>query len=160
MIGLPKESYEDLMATIELTSQALPGRFRWTFFYPFPGTKANDLTMQMGYLDQEKKDELSNFTEGSCLDFGAKHNLFLEKVGKVLPWFVNACSRLPVAEFYKQKIEEIVALDKEAWQERKKTILDEDAELSKFFVKKDLSHYAIKYNPFMGVISNYFTQEE
>jgi radical SAM superfamily enzyme YgiQ (UPF0313 family) len=160
MLGLPDESYEDLLATIKLTAKALPGRYRWSFFYPFPGTKAHKITEEKGYLDKESMDNLSNFTEGSCLDFGKEHNLFLEKVGKVLPWYVNAYSSLPVAEFYKQKIDELNALDRKAWEERKKQILEEDAELSESFVSQGLSHYAIKFNPFMGVISDYFTAEE
>lgn len=160
MIGLPGEDFDDLMATIKLTAQAQPGRFRWSFFYPFPGTKAYDITVQMGYLDQDKMQDLSNFTEGSCLDFGEEQNLFLEKVGKILPWFVNAYSNLPVSDFYRQKVEEIVSLDRSAWQEREKNILEEDKEISGYFVGKGLSHYAVKYNSFMGVISDYFTTEE
>jgi hypothetical protein len=31
-----------------------------------------------------------NFTDASCLNFGKEHNLFLKKVGRALPWFVNA----------------------------------------------------------------------
>jgi len=45
----------------------------------------------------------------------------------------------------------------------KKRILhieQEDNDISQRFVKQDLSHYAIKYNRFMGVISDYFTAED
>jgi radical SAM superfamily enzyme YgiQ (UPF0313 family) len=160
MIGLPGESYEDLLATIQLTATSKPGRFRWSFFYPFPGTKAHDITLQMGYLDQNPRPDLMNFTDGSCLNFGQDHNLFLEKVGTILPWFVNAYSDLSVADFYRAKVEEITALDQEAWQEKKKTILQEDRTFSEYFVTQGLSHYAVKYNPFMGVISDFFTTEE
>jgi hypothetical protein len=100
-----------------------------------------------------------NFTEGSCLDFGEKHNLFLKKVGKVMPWFVNAFSDLPVANFYKKKIEKILSLDAQEWEAKAEQLIEEDKEISKNFVKRGLSHYAIKYNPFMGVISDYFTTE-
>jgi radical SAM superfamily enzyme YgiQ (UPF0313 family) len=160
MVGLPGESIEDLMATIKLTASSLPGRFRWSFFYPFPGTRAYDITMDLGYLDREKQDSLTNFTEDSCLDFGPEHNLFLEKVGKILPWYVNAYSTLPVAEFYQEKIQELEDLNHEEWKRREKTILDEDAQISKELSGQGLSYYAIKYNPFMGVISDYFLNEK
>jgi len=160
MIGLPGETREDLMSTISLMSRSLPGRYRWSFFYPFPGTKAHDITAQMGCLDEERMNSLSNFTEASCLDFGEEHNLLLEKVGKIMPWFVNAWSELPVAEFYQDKVKEIEALDREAWEARAKTILEEDRRISEQFADEGLSHYAVKYNPFMGVISDYFLQEE
>lgn len=159
MIGLPGESREELMSTITLMAGSLPGRYRWSFFYPFPGTKAYEITVQMGCLDESRMDSLSNFTEASCLDFGEEHNLFLEKVGKIMPWFVNACSDLPVAEFYRKKVQEIEAMDREAWTMRKSTLLEEDREISGRFAAQGLSHYAVKYNPFMGVISDYFLQE-
>jgi anaerobic magnesium-protoporphyrin IX monomethyl ester cyclase len=159
MIGLPDETYEDVMATIRLMARAKPGRYRWSFFYPFPGTKAYELSAKLGYIDYEKMTHLINFTKRSCLDFGDEHNLFLKKVGCIMPWFVNAYSDLPVAGFYRQKVEEILALDSQAWQEKADNIHAEDKELSRNFVKQGISHYAIKYNPFMGVISDYFTTE-
>jgi len=159
MIGLPDETYEDVMATVRLMGKAKPGRYRWSFFFPFPGTKAYELSAKLGYIDYEKMTHLVNFTEGSCLDFGEKHNLFLKKVGRVMPWFVNAYSDLPVADFYRKKVEEIVALDSQSWEKKADSIYEEDKELSRNFVNQGMSHYAIKYNPFMGVISDYFTTE-
>jgi radical SAM superfamily enzyme YgiQ (UPF0313 family) len=160
MIGLPDETHEDILATIRLTAKAKPGRFRWSFFFPFPRTKAYELSAEGGYIDYEKMNKLVNFTETSCLDFGEKQNLFLKKVGRALPWFVNAYSDLRVADFYRKKVEAILALDTRAWEERANTIHEEDKEISQHFVKQRLSHYAIKYNPFMGVISDYFTKED
>ena len=40
MIGLPGEEKADVMETIRLLSRVRPGRFRWTLFFPFIGTKA------------------------------------------------------------------------------------------------------------------------
>lgn len=159
MIGLPDETYEDVMATIRLMAKAKPGRYRWSFFYPFPGTKAYDLSAEGGYIDYEKMTRLANFTERSCLDFGEQHNLFLKKVGRVMPWFVNAYSDLPVADFYRKKVEQILALDSQSWEKKADSIYEEDKEISRDFVTQGISHYAIKYNPFMGVISDYFTSE-
>ena len=77
-----------------------------------------------------------------------------------MPWFVNAYSDLPVAELYRQKVDQILALDEKSWQHRAPHIEQEDREISTGFVKQGLSHYAIKYNRFMGVISDYFTSED
>jgi hypothetical protein len=65
-----------------------------------------------------------------------------------------------VADFYRKRVEEILALDAQEWAERENSIQDEDEEISQDFVKQGLSHYAIKYNPFMGVMSDYFTTED
>jgi hypothetical protein len=64
-----------------------------------------------------------------------------------------------VADFYRKKIEGILALDEESWQQRAPHLEQEDREISADFVKQGLSHYAIKYNRFMGVISDYFLTE-
>ena len=160
MIGLPGETHEDLTATINLMAKAKPGRFRWSFFFPFPGTLAHQASVSVEKIDHNKMAHLENFTEGSCLDFGEKQNLFLKKAGRLFPWFVNAASDLPVAEFYKKKAEEILALDAVSWEKRADEFYNQDKEISQYFVDKGLSHYAIKYNPFMGVISDYFTVEE
>jgi hypothetical protein len=77
-----------------------------------------------------------------------------------MPWFVNAYSDLPVADFYRKKVEEVLSLDKQAWEEKEDRFIGEDKKISEGFVKQRLSHYAIKYNPFMGVISDYFITED
>jgi radical SAM superfamily enzyme YgiQ (UPF0313 family) len=153
MFGLPHETTEDAMETVKLMSQALPSRYRWTFFYPFPGTEAHRMSVDGGFVDQDKIGSLMNFTDSSCLDFGPEQNLLLEKLGRVLPWFVNAYSNLEVAPFYKEKIEEIMALNKEEWESVSPSLHDLDKEYSQSFDEEGTSHYSIKYNPFMGVIS-------
>ncbi len=160
MIGLPDETGADVMATIRLMARARPGRYRWSFFFPFPGTKAYELSEQGDYIDFAKMADMENFTDGSCLNFGKTHDLFLKKVGRVMPWFVNAHSNLTVADFYRRKVEEILALDEKSWEKRTAYIEEEDNEISEKFVSRGLSHYAIKYNRFMGVISDYFTTKE
>lgn len=159
MIGLPDETPDDVGQTIRLMAEALPGRFRWTFFYPFPGTEAYDLAEAGGYIDRHKFNTLVNFTDESCLDFGAEQNLYLEKVGKVFPWFVNAYSPLAAAPFYREQVDMLLSLDQEQWDEIKDELLQRDKEYSARFAAEGLSHYAIKYNRFMGVISDYFLKD-
>jgi radical SAM superfamily enzyme YgiQ (UPF0313 family) len=160
MLGLPEETREDLMATVDLMAATLPGRFRWTFFFPFPDTRAYELAVDAGLIEAGSTPQLKNFTDGSGLDFGPAHNLLLEKLGKIFPWFVNARSQLPVADFYRRKVDEILSLDENAWRERAPQLIEEDRAISEGFVREALPHYAIKYNRFMGVISDYFTQED
>jgi radical SAM superfamily enzyme YgiQ (UPF0313 family) len=150
IIGFPREQPEDVFATIRLLAQASPGRFRWTYFFPYPGTEAHRIRMRT----------LSNFTDQSCLDFGGEQNLLLRKIGRIMPWFVNAYSKLPAAPIYQTKIDELLRLDQHKWEQIEPTLYEEDKRLSEQCVRKGLSHYAIKYNRFMGVISDYFLQEE
>jgi len=159
MLGLPDETRDDVMATINLMARAKPGRYRWSFFFPFPGTKAYQLSKDGNHIDFDKMAHMKNFTDASCLNFGREHDLFLKKVGRIMPWFVNASSDLPVASFYRKKVDEILEMDDKTWEKKTLNIEKEDKEISERFVRLELSHYAIKYNRFMGVISDYFTAE-
>ena len=76
-----------------------------------------------------------------------------------MPWFVNANSDLPVADFYAERIADILAMDEDEWKKASANLYDEDKKYSQRFSKEGLSHYAIKYNRFMGVISDYFLQD-
>lgn len=159
IIGFPHESRQDVFETIKLTAKAGPGRFRWTYFFPYPATKAYKISLEGGYIDPEKMRTLTNFTDQSCLDFGAEHNLLLEKIGRIMPWFVNAYSDLPVAGFYAEKVEEILTMNKNQWDKVSPNLLTDDKKYSNLHCEKGLSHYAVKYNPFMGVISDYFLKD-
>lgn len=159
MIGLPEETHEDVMQTVQLMANIVPGRFRWTFFYPFPGTESYTIADQGGYIDRSKFETLVNFTDESCLNFGTDHNLFLKKVGKIFPWFVNAYSGLEVAPFYREQVEELLSMNAQQWENAVNGLQDKDKFFSERFVAEGKSHYAIKYNRFMGVISDYFLND-
>jgi anaerobic magnesium-protoporphyrin IX monomethyl ester cyclase len=159
IIGFPHEGRADVFDTIRLLGQARPGRFRWTYFFPFPGTKAHQISVEGGFIDAGKMERLKNFTDESCLDFGPEHNFLLEKIGRIMPWFVNAYSALPTAEFYRGKVEELLQMDEVRWRQVADGLRERDAEYSGRFCTQGLSHYAIKYNRFMGVISDYFLKD-
>jgi len=159
IIGFPHEGPEDVLDTVRLLGQARPGRFRWTYFFPFPGTRAHEISVEGGYVNTEKMERLKNFTDESCLEFDSEHNFLLRKIGRIMPWFVNAHSGLPTADFYRDKVESLLRMDEAQWQEAAPTLREQDAEYSRQFCEQGLSHYAIKYNRFMGVISDYFVNE-
>jgi radical SAM superfamily enzyme YgiQ (UPF0313 family) len=159
IIGFPHESREDVLDTVRLLGQAKPGRFRWTYFFPFPGTRAHEISVEGGFVNAEKMERLKNFTDESCLEFEPEHNFLLKKIGRIMPWFVNAHSTLPTAEFYRAKVEEILRMDEAQWHKVAPALGRQDAEYSRRFCEQGLSHYAIKYNRFMGVISDYFLKD-
>lgn len=159
MIGLPYEDRDDVMDTITFLGQVKPGRFRWTFFFPFPGTVSHKMSIDGGYVNVNKMNSLLNFTDSSALDFGEEHNLFLEKVGRIMPWFVNAYADFEASPAYLEKVEKIIHMDRSEWEKVSPALHDEDKRLTLQFQEKNQSHYAVKYNPFMGVISDYFMNE-
>lgn len=160
MIGLPTETKTEMFETVNLLAESLPGRFRWSVFFPFPGTEAHSIARKSGALDEEKMKTLHNFFTESCLDFGEEHNLALEKLNAAFPWYVNAASSLPCAPTYKRVTDKLSSLSREKWEKEKESIAEMDAHLSAELQSKKLRHYATKYNRFMGVDSDYFTTED
>jgi hypothetical protein len=158
MIGLPDETTEEMFATIDLLGAIRPGRFRWSLFFPYPGTVAHEMAKQKGLIDFQKMRTLTNFTEESCLDFGEAHNLLVDKLARAFPWFVNARSNSSSSTIYRGLVREIENMDRTAWEGARDTIRSMDQEISGFLRKAGGEHYAIRYNDFMGVRSDWFDQ--
>jgi radical SAM superfamily enzyme YgiQ (UPF0313 family) len=164
MIGLPTETRDERWETVDVLAESRIGRFRTSWFYPFPGTDSYRMTIEGGYLKPGATEDLTTFTDGSALDFGAEENLFIDKLGTVMPWFVN--SRMdrfhdaPAAKRYQPLVERVLALDVDGWNAFKPRVKEIDRELSAECAAADELHYAIRYNKFMGVRSDYYLAEE
>jgi radical SAM superfamily enzyme YgiQ (UPF0313 family) len=155
MIGLPDETKPDLYATINLLARVRPGRFRWSIFFPYPGTVAHQIAREKGLIDLDKMRNLSNFTEESCLDFGGAQNLLIDKLAVAFPWFVNARSDLPGSSIYRPLAAEIEDMGQGLWEKARGKIHSTDREISAFLTGADKQHYAFRYNDFTGVQSDW-----
>ena len=164
MLGLPTETHAERLQTVDLLARSNIGRFRTSFFYPFPGTEGYDMAIAEGYVEKDTIRDISDFTGGSTLDFGPEENLFIDKLGSVMPWFVNArLSRYREAaasELYRPWVERVLEMPAAEWREFKRRAEDVDLELSSRCVELGYLHYSIRYNTFMGVRSDYFLAEE
>lgn len=163
MIGLPTETHEERWETVDLLAQSGIGRFRTSFFFPFPGTDSYRMTVDGGYLKGGEA-SLTTFTDASPLDFGDEENLFIDKLGTCMPWFVNSridrFREAPAAARYKPLVDEVLEMDRDSWEDFKLKIRLVDRELSAAAVAAGEMHYAIRYNAFMGVRSDYYLAEE
>jgi len=169
MVGLPGETHAERLETVDLLARLDIGRFRTSLFYPFPGTKAFDLSVDGGYIDPAKIPSLTDFTESSCLDFGADENLFIEKLATCMPWFVNArlaSSRglsdeaFPAARRYQPLVDEVMSLSAAEWRRFRGRVRELDASAARAAIEAGEVHYAIKFNAFMGVRDDYYQADE
>lgn len=164
MIGLPTETRAERWETVDVLAESRIGRFRTSWFYPFPGTDSHRMTIEGGYLREGAADDLTTFTDGSALDFGAEENLFIDQLGTLMPWFVNA--RLakfhdePASKRYAPIVERVLAMSAQEWSAFKPNVRAVDRELSSAAAAAGELHYAIRYNAFMGVRSDYYLAEE
>ncbi len=164
MVGLPYETHAERWATVDLLARSGIGRFRTSIFFPFPGTESHELSIRGGFVDPVKVGTLTDFTESSCLDFGAEENLFIEKLAACMPWFVNARAGglrdFPAAGRYRPLVEEVLALDRNGWETFKPRVREIDGSVSRQAARAGELHYSIRYNAFMGVRSDFFLAEE
>ena len=160
MVGLPGESLDERWATVDLLARSGLGRFRTSLFYPFPGTESHAYAIEGGWVSPEAAGSLTDFTTTSALDFGEEENLLVAKLAAAMPWFVNARLDGPAAARYAPEAKRVLAMDAREWEAFAPDVRDRDARLSAEATAADELHYAIRYNAFMGVRSDYFLAEE
>ena len=164
MVGLPYETHAERWETVDLLAQSGIGRYRTSLFFPFPGTESYRLSVEGGFIKPEREITLTNFTDSSCLDFGAEENLFIDKLATCMPWFVN--SRMdrfrpaPSAARYQPLVRDVLAMDAASWEVFKPQVRRTDEEFAAAATRAEELHYAIRYNAFMGVRSDYYLAEE
>ena len=152
MIGLPGEERIDVEETIRLLAKVQPGRFRWTLFFPFVGTKAYHIAEEEGAIDFERMAKLDNFTDETCMDLGDEVNLFVGKAKETFCALVNGYSGIPE---YERIASGIDGCDEAAWRLSKGRIEAEIARVDARMAETGQRHYRVRYNRFMGVRSDW-----
>jgi anaerobic magnesium-protoporphyrin IX monomethyl ester cyclase len=155
MLGLPYETVQDIRDTVELLAEIKPGRFRWSLFFPFIGTKAYSIAESSGQIDFERVEKLDNFTDETCMKLGDDVDLFCDKVKTILCAFVNARSGLEHTEGFRRLVDAIESMEPVTWQIEKGEIFARVEKLNEEMEKSGGLHYTVKYNPFMGVRSDW-----
>jgi tRNA A37 methylthiotransferase MiaB len=152
MIGLPGEEKEDVRETVRLLARMRPGRFRWTLFFPFVGTRAFEIAQNAGAIDLGKMESLDNFTDETCMDLGADANLYVKKVKDFFCAFVNGYARIPE---YDRIVSRLESMDDCAYQAQKAAVASDIAEADERSRKSGRQRYEVRYNRFMGVRSDW-----
>jgi len=155
MLGLPYETIGDIRETVDLLAAIKPGRFRWSLFFPFIGTKAYSIAQSSGQIDLDRMKDLDNFTDETCMKLGPETDLYCDKVKTLLCAFVNANSGLEHTEGFRRLVDAIEAMDDKTWHEKKESIAGKVEKLNEEMEKTGGLHYTVRYNPFMGVRSDW-----
>jgi radical SAM superfamily enzyme YgiQ (UPF0313 family) len=154
MMGFPHETIAEIEETIDLLARIKPGRFRWSVFFPYINTRAYEIAREGGFIDFEKLESLTNFTDQSALDFGPDHNWFLKKLKTTFPWHVNARADLSSSPLYARVIEQAERIEPEDWPEAEKNLIEIDKSVSRMLELSRETHYGYKYNLFTAVRSH------
>jgi len=159
MFGLPTETREEMLETLQLCADCELGRFRWAIFFPFPGTAGHRMSEELGLIDEAKMARMGNYFDGSCLRLGEELDLFVEKLGRVCHWWVNALSSWGCSDFYKPLVAEVEGWSREDWERNKGDLIRRDRELSERLLADGVRHYSLRFTHVMGVDSEFVLKE-
>jgi radical SAM superfamily enzyme YgiQ (UPF0313 family) len=159
MFGLPHETREEIYETLRMCAKVKMGRFRWAIFYPFPGTAGYTIAKDADLIDWDRWSGMGNYFDASCLKFGDEQDLFIEKLGALCSWYVNALTDWPSAKTYAELVREVDAMDRETFRRRRADLVRHDRELSEELLRLDVPHYSIRYAHVMGVRSDFVKWE-
>ena len=155
MIGMPREEKEDMVETVSLLARIQPGRIRWSLFFPFIGTRAYDIAKEAGQIDFEKMNQLDNFTDETCMVLGTEADLFVDKLKALFCLFLNGYADMDGQGKYSELTREVESATKEEWHQKKELFKQRMAMIDKEMENKGKCYYMVKYNPFMGVRSDW-----
>jgi len=155
MIGLPHEEQTDIMATVELLAKVQPGRIRWSLFFPFVGTKAYEIAERSGQIDFEKMRTLDNFTDETCMILGEDVNLLIDKLKRFFCLFINGYGNMDKKGKYRELLKQVEMADEGLWVHERDHFAQLMHALDEEMEQGGNVYYAVKYNPFMGVKSDW-----
>lgn len=155
MIGLPNEKKADIMETVKLLAKIRPGRFRWSLFFPFIGTRAYDIAKASGSIDFKKMESLDNFTDETCMRLGPEEDLLVDKLKELFCLFVNGYADIDGEGKYARLLREVEEADKTSWELNRERFAESLRGLDKEMETRGMVHYTVKYNRFMGVKSDW-----
>jgi len=132
MFGIPHETEESLIKTIEMIAKIQPYLVRPTFFVPIYGTPLYEYC-QKNKLMKEKEPE-NQFTEAALIYESLSEDV-LYRYYTLLPWYVN----LKLGhKHYLKAIQKFEKYTKEELKNKRNKVLEEDKKLSE---KTKSSHY-------------------
>ncbi len=155
MMGLPHEEKTDIIDTVDLIAKVQPGRVRWSLFFPFIGTKAYDIAKDAGLIDFEKMRELDNFTDETCMILSDEVNLLVDKLKSMFCLFINGYADIDKQGRYRELLKTVEEAEKDNWHKNKNLFIEQSKMLDKEMEEKGELYYTVKYNPFMGVRSDW-----
>ena len=88
MFGVPGETIETALSTIELNIRCRTHTNTFSFFAPFPGTKLGELAREYGFSG-DLSEIPSEFQEGLCGSIQFENKELIERIGQCAHLFVS-----------------------------------------------------------------------
>jgi radical SAM superfamily enzyme YgiQ (UPF0313 family) len=88
MIGLPGESAETFLDTVDMTIKLRPGLIRMTFLFPYKHTRIYDICVEKGLFKTDEIGDNRDYSSPLRFDNISDQQLFCYRF--LFPWYVNA----------------------------------------------------------------------
>jgi hypothetical protein len=98
---------------------------------------------------------LDNFTDETCMMLGAEADLFVDKLKALFCLFLNGYANMDGQGKYAELVREVESATAEEWHQKKELFKERMAVIDKEMEKEGRCFYLVKYNPFMGVRSDW-----
>ncbi|HEY3446256.1 MAG TPA: radical SAM protein [Myxococcales bacterium] len=148
MIGLPTESREDMLATLELNARCHTDVVKVMTFIPFPGTELHQTCGSLGLLP-EAGPVGASVHGPSVLRLPDELRLFQEKALEYPDCYLNSLTE-GLADRYRPLLSELDGMPREQWDRpevRASFNASRDALSAKLLAEK-VDHYAIRFSHF------------
>jgi len=144
MIGIPTETWGNLMETVRLNAKVRPYILRCSIFYPYKGTALYHYCEENKLLDANREEAYSSHMEGSVLKLKDLSEGRIIKAKKMFKWLVDSESDIEVADFYKALVKYFDQLPDEYWltEESHQGMLQLDDVIDQLFKKLRKEHYS------------------
>ncbi len=159
MIGIPGETFKNMMETVRLNALLRPYIVWLSTFNPYPGTELYKKCLEKNMINQSKIDSVESYREDSVLKDEFLPPLEFKKIRVMFRWHLNAFLANGAEKVYRENIREIDGLSDDHWRngEAEKIFLERDRELDRHFRHRLIDHYIRKkyINILWGELYNY-----
>jgi len=146
MIGLPGESFENMMDTARLNALIKPYIVWLSTFNPYPGTALYKKCMQKGLIDKSKWIHVNSYRGDSVLKDEYLPPIGFKKIRTMFRWHLNRYLGNSAQRIYQENIEELESLPDNLWIDGTAEIIfqEKDTEIDLYLRKKGVDHYVSK----------------
>jgi len=146
MIGIPGETIENILETIQLNALIRPYIVWVSTFNPYPGTELYQVCKEKDMIDETMWDRIDSYRADSVLRDGYLPRLDFKKVRVMFRWLLNERLRNGAEGIYRENIQSLSALSDEQWENgtAEELFKERDIEIDQYLRKKKISHYISK----------------
>jgi radical SAM superfamily enzyme YgiQ (UPF0313 family) len=146
MIGLPGETFENMLETIQLNAAIKPYIVWLSTFIPYPGTELYRECRKHHMIDEAKWDQVHSYRGDSILKEEFLPFLPFRKLRLMFLWLLNARLNGQTKDIYQPAIDQLSALPDEQWRNGsvEKLYAEKADEIDRILRERDISHYVKK----------------